>query len=178
MVSLALAACGFLVLGVPSRPNIIFILSDDLGYGDYSISDAVYKNSTRIPTPNVARMAANGMKFTRGYSGQVCAPSRTMLMTGRHLGHTTIRGNDGAYTPLLATDVTVARVLKNAGYTTALVGKWGLGNFGTTGYPNAQGFDHFVGQDSQLPSSLILRHSVKCAASEGETASADRWFPG
>ena len=133
-----------------ARPNIIFILSDDLGYGDYSISDQVSANSTRIPTPNVARLAKNGMKFSRGYSGQVCAPSRAMLMQGRHLGHTTIRGNDGAYTPLLSTDHTVASVLKKAGYTTGLVGKWGLGNFGTTGYPNAQGFDHFVGQDTQV----------------------------
>jgi hypothetical protein len=109
----------------------------------------VNASSTRIPTPNVAKMAANGMKFARGYSGQVrppprfphqglrwlltvpvcccsrcdhhaqvCAPSRTMLMTGKHLGHTTIRGNDGAYTPLLATDVIVAKVLQEEGYHT------------------------------------------------------------
>jgi arylsulfatase A-like enzyme len=138
-----------------SRPNIVFILSDDLGYGDYSASwDGVQPgmklNATRIPTPNVERMAKNGMKFQRGYSGQVCAPSRTMLMLGKHLGHTTIRGNDGAYTPLLKSDVTVAKVLKDAGYVTMLSGKWGLGNFGTTGYPNAQGFDKFVGQDTQV----------------------------
>lgn len=95
-------------------------------------------------------MAKNGMKFSRGYSGQVCAPSRTMLMLGKHLGHTTIRGNDGAYTPLLATDVTVARALQMAGYHTGIVGKWGLGNFGTTGYPLNQGYDYFVGQDTQV----------------------------
>jgi uncharacterized sulfatase len=150
---LILFAAGFHAAATTSagtRPNIIFILSDDLGYGDYSISDQVTANSTRIPTPNVARLAKNGMKFSRGYSGQVCAPSRTMLMTGLHLGHTTIRGNDGAYTPLLATDTTVAKVLQTAGYTTGLIGKWGLGNFGTTGYPNAQGFDHFLGQDTQV----------------------------
>ena len=124
------------------------------GYGDYSISEQVSANATRIPTPNVARMAKNGMKFSRGYSGQVCAPSRTMLMLGKHLGHTTIRGNDGACasqrnhlprrapaapttsaapkpaasrttdTPLLASDVTVAKMLKGAGYTTGLIGKW------------------------------------------------------
>jgi hypothetical protein len=116
----------------------------------YSASEEVNASAAHIPTPNVARMAKNGMKFLRSYSGQVCAPSRTMLMLGKHLGHTTIRGNDGAYTPLLASDITVAKVLQQAGYTTALAGKWGLGNFGTTGYPNAQGFDHFIGQDTQV----------------------------
>ena len=140
----------------------------------------VNESSYRIPTPNVARMAKAGLKFARGYSGQVCAPSRTMLMTGKHLGHTTIRGNDGAYTPLLQTDVTVAKALSQAGYHTGIVrarrpptcaktprrrdprsssqvGKWGLGNFGTTGYPLAQGFDYYVGQDTRKSHSCWWR---------------------
>jgi arylsulfatase A-like enzyme len=71
-------------------------------------------------------------------------------MTGRHLGHCTIRGNDGAYTPLLPTDSSIARVMKKAGYRTGVVGKWGLGNFNTSGYPLAQGFDYYVGQDTQV----------------------------
>ena len=95
-------------------------------------------------------MAQNGMRFVRGYSGPVCAPSRCTLMTGLHLGHCTVRGNDGSYSPMLKTDVTVARVLQKAGYLTFLSGKWGEGNFNTTGYPTAQGFDFFLGQDSQV----------------------------
>lgn len=129
-------------------PNIIFILSDDLGYGDYSISEGVNRTVT-IPTPNIQRLADAGMKFRRSYSGPVCAPSRCILMTGRHMGHCTIRGNDGSYTPLLPNDTTVAKVLQPA-YTTALIGKWGLGDFNTTGYPLSQGFDFFIGQDSQV----------------------------
>lgn len=92
-----------------SRPNIVFILSDDLGYGDISISPDVNRTNT-IPTPNIEAMAQNGIQFLRGYSGPVCAPSRCTLMTGKHQGHCTIRGNDGAYSPLLNTDVTVAKV--------------------------------------------------------------------
>jgi arylsulfatase A len=71
-------------------------------------------------------------------------------MSGLHLGHCTIRGNDGAYSPFLATDETIGKVMKKAGYRTGLIGKWGLGNFGTTGYPLNQGFDVFVGQDTQV----------------------------
>ena len=129
-------------------PNIIFILSDDLGYGDVSISPMVNRTN-EIPTPNVQRLADEGMRFLRGYSGQVCAPSRCTLMTGRHSGHCTVRGNDGSYTPLLKSDKTVARVLSDA-YTTGIVGKWGLGDFNTTGYPLEQGFDYYVGQASQV----------------------------
>eukprot|EP00055_Hartaetosiga_balthica_P006306 m.19592 g.19592 ORF g.19592 m.19592 type:complete len:624 (+) comp5137_c0_seq1:144-2015(+) len=146
VMSLTFAArCGRANAGKP--PNIIFILADDLGYGDVSISPLVNRTNM-IPTKNIQRLADNGMKFLRGYSGQVCAPSRCSLMTGRHSGHCTIRGNDGSYTPLLDTDVTIAHVL-GQDYSTALFGKWGLGDFNTTGYPTNQGFDIFVGQDSQ-----------------------------
>ena len=124
-------------------PNIVFILADDLGYGDLGCY-----GQERIQTRNLDRMAAEGIRFTQCYSGStVCAPSRCCLMTGLHTGHAWIRGN-GA-TPLAPDDVTVAKTLKQAGYRTALVGKWGLGEPGTTGVPNAQGFDEFFGYLNQ-----------------------------
>jgi len=124
-------------------PNIIFILADDLGYGDLGCY-----GQEKIKTPNIDRLAAEGMRFTQCYAGTtVCAPSRSALMTGQHTGHTRIRGNE-AY-PLQAADVTVAEVLKSAGYSTALVGKWGLGLQNTTGTPNKKGFDEFAGILSQ-----------------------------
>lgn len=144
---LVVAAVGA-ALAVPSPPNIVFILSDDLGYGDISISPGVNRTGGEIPTPNIERMAANGMKFLRGYSGPVCAPSRCTLMTGRHLGHCHIRGNDGSYSPLTKQDTGVAKVLQGT-YNTGIVGKWGLGDFGTSGYPLEQGYEYYVGQASQ-----------------------------
>eukprot|EP01064_Diplonema_japonicum_P026908 TRINITY_DN3851_c0_g2_i4.p1 TRINITY_DN3851_c0_g2~~TRINITY_DN3851_c0_g2_i4.p1 ORF type:complete len:499 (+),score=122.40 TRINITY_DN3851_c0_g2_i4:52-1548(+) len=146
VVAVCLACCAA-VEGKP--PNIIFILSDDLGFGDYSISNPVNRTTATIPTPNIQSLADNGIKFNRSYSGPVCAPSRCTLMTGLHMGHCTIRGNDGSYSPLLSTDITVAKALQGV-YVTGLVGKWGLGDFNTTGYPLAQGFDYFIGQDSQV----------------------------
>jgi len=123
----------------PDRPNIILIQSDDLGYGDLS----VYGQS-RFQTPSLDRLAREGMRFTQYYAGStVCAPSRNSLMTGQHTGHLWIRGNQKL--PLRPEDVTVATVLRGAGYRTALVGKWGLGNAGTTGEPNKQGFDYSFG---------------------------------
>ena len=108
---------------VVEKPNIIFILADDLGYGDISPAGGVNRSRAEIPTPNIQALADSGMQFHRGYSGQVCAPSRCSLMTGRHSGHCTIRGNDGSYSPLQPHDVTVAEVLReHANYTTALFG--------------------------------------------------------
>jgi arylsulfatase A-like enzyme len=125
------------------RPNIIFILADDLGYGDLGCY-----GQTKIRTPNLDRMAAEGLRFTRFYAGStVCAPSRCALMTGRHTGHCTIRGNDTV--PLGPEDRTVTEVLKNAGYATALVGKWGLGEAGSSGTPDRKGFDYFYGYLNQ-----------------------------
>ncbi len=125
------------------RPNIIFILADDLGYGDLGC----YGQQT-IRTPNLDRMAAEGMIFTDAYAGStVCAPSRCCLMTGLHTGHAWVRGN--ARVPLRPEDVTVAELLKGAGYTTGIIGKWGLGEPGTTGIPNRQGFDHWFGYLNQ-----------------------------
>jgi arylsulfatase A-like enzyme len=126
------------------RPNILFILADDLGYGDVGCY-----GQKQIRTPNLDRLAAQGIRFTQCYAGStVCAPSRCALMTGRHTGHCTIRGN--ALIPLQTEDVTVAEVLKAAGYSTALIGKWGLGEPGTSGIPNRKGFDYFFGYLNQV----------------------------
>lgn len=134
-------------LGGPARaqktkrrlPNIVFILADDLGYGDLGC----YGQKV-IQTPEIDALAAEGMRFTDAYAGStVCAPSRCCLMTGLHTGHAWVRGNGGI--PLRPNDVTVAEVLQRAGYRTGLVGKWGLGREDSTGIPNAQGFDYFFG---------------------------------
>jgi arylsulfatase A-like enzyme len=121
------------------KPNIILIQADDLGYGDLSCY-----GQQKFKTPNLDRMAAEGLRFSQYYAGStVCAPSRCVLMTGLHTGHCYIRGN--AKVDLRPTDVTVARVLKDAGYATGLTGKWGLGHEGSAGVPNKQGFDYFYG---------------------------------
>lgn len=130
--------------GDERRPNIIFILADDLGYGDLGCY-----GQKQIQTPHLDRLAAEGMRFTQCYAGStVCAPSRCALMTGQHCGHCTIRGN--SIVPLRPDDVTVAEVLKRAGYTTALIGKWGLGEPNTTGVPSKKGFDYFYGYLNQV----------------------------
>lgn len=129
----------------PSKPNIILIVADDLGYGDLGVY-----GQKEIRTPNLDRMASEGMRFTDHYAGStVCAPSRSSLMTGLHTGHTPIRGNKeiqpmGQH-PIADEVVTVAEVLKSAGYATGLIGKWGLGGPDTSGIPNRQGFDYFFG---------------------------------
>lgn len=125
--------------GEARRPNIIFIMADDLGYGDLGCY-----GQKRIRTPNIDRMAKEGVRFTQFYAGStVCAPSRCVLMTGKHLGHCYIRGNGKIN--LRPEDVTVAEVLKSAGYHTGLTGKWGLGHENSTGVPTRQGFDYFYG---------------------------------
>ncbi len=131
------------------KPNIIFILADDLGYGELGCF-----GQQVIATPHLDRMAREGLRFTQFYAGAtVCAPSRSVLMTGKHHGHTRVRGNanpEGAGPQMLrAEDVTVAEMLKQAGYATALIGKWGLGMPGDEGVPNRQGFDYFFGYLSQ-----------------------------
>ncbi|MFM8358209.1 MAG: sulfatase-like hydrolase/transferase, partial [Verrucomicrobiota bacterium] len=135
----------------PAPPNLVFILADDLGYGDLGCY-----GQRRIRTPNLDRMAAEGLRFTQCYAGAtVCAPSRGVLMTGLHTGHGRVRGNAGRDNPraqsLRAGDRTVARILKEAGYATGLVGKWGLGDFGAAadGLPWRQGFDEFFGYLNQ-----------------------------
>jgi arylsulfatase A-like enzyme len=128
----------------PRRTPIIFILADDLGYGDLGCY-----GQTQIKTPNLDKLAAEGVRFTDFYAGStVCAPSRCSLMTGLNTGHGRIRGN--ASVPLRAEDVTIAEILKQAGYRTGLIGKWGLGDYQTTGVPQKKGFEEFLGYLDQV----------------------------
>lgn len=140
------------------KPNIIYIYADDLGYGELGCY-----GQKIIKTPNIDKLSTEGIKFTQHYAGApVCAPSRGMLMTGKHAGHAYIRGNYefGDFTdenekgqmPLEAKAFTVAELLKLKGYTTALVGKWGLGYNSTEGMPTKQGFDYFYGYFDQKQS--------------------------
>ncbi len=123
------------------KPNILFILADDLGYGDLGCY-----GQKRIMTPNIDRLASDGVRFTQAYSGStVCAPSRCSLMTGLHTGHATVRGNKKPEVGLRADEITVAALLKQAGYRTAMCGKWGLGGPGTGSVPNTRGFESFFG---------------------------------
>lgn len=144
----------------PRKPNIVYILADDLGYGDIGCY-----GQTKIETPHIDALARNGKKFTQHYAFAVCAPSRYLLMTGISSGSAYIRGNheweqrgpvwdfkameanpmlEGQF-PIPDSTVTIAEVLKSAGYATALVGKWGLGTPASPGHPNRQGFDYFYG---------------------------------
>lgn len=127
-----------------AAPNVLLIQADDLGYGDLSAY-----GQARFQTPALDRLAREGTRFTQYYAGStVCAPSRASLMTGLHTGHGWIRGNGGlpgGDVPLRPEDVTMAKVLRDAGYRTAVIGKWGLGQPGTTGQPDRQGFDYAFG---------------------------------
>jgi arylsulfatase A-like enzyme len=121
------------------RPNVILITADDLGWGDLGCY-----GQRNIKTPNLDRLAAEGIRFTQAYAGStVCAPSRCSLMTGLHTGHARIRGN--AKANLRDEDVTIAEILKPAGYRTAHIGKWGCGIPDSSGEPHKQGFDHWFG---------------------------------
>ncbi len=132
------------------QPNIIYILADDLGYGDLGAY-----GQQQIKTPRLDQMANEGLRFTDHYAGNtVCAPSRVTLLTGLHSGHAVIRDNmevaNGYQQALPAESLTAGEVLQAAGYKTGLIGKWGLGGPGTTGTPNTQGFDYFYGYLSQV----------------------------
>lgn len=150
---------------VKDRPNIIYILADDLGYGELGCY-----GQTKIETPHIDALAKNGMLFTQHYSGSpVCAPARAVLLTGKHTGHAQVRGNDEwgdrgdvwNYMAMLADStlegqrpiqegtVTLGTILQESGYKTAIVGKWGLGAPHTEGVPNKQGFDYFFGYNCQ-----------------------------
>lgn len=135
----------------PGKPNIVLIMVDDLGYADISPY-----GQRKILTPNLSKIAERGMVFTQFYAGtSVCAPSRSSLMEGLHTGHTYIRGNkqngsrNGQW-PIPEGTVTMARVLQDAGYATGMIGKWGLGNPGTSGDPLKQGWDYYYGYTDQV----------------------------
>jgi arylsulfatase A len=135
----AIAQAGTQTQTPAGRPNILLIQADDLGYGDLSAY-----GQARFSTPSLDRLARDGIRFTQYYAGStVCAPSRASLMTGLHTGHVSIRGNGDI--PLRAEDTTIAMVLREAGYRTAVIGKYGLGGPGTTGQPDRKGFDYSFG---------------------------------
>ena len=159
-MTLTLARCS-----KQQRPNIIFILADDLGYGELGCY-----GQEKIETPHIDKLARQGMRFIQHYAGApVCAPSRCVLMTGKHTGHAYIRGNDEwgergevwnyakavqnprleGQRPIPAETRTVGEILQDSGYKTAIVGKWGLGAPRTEGIPNKQGFDFFFGYNCQ-----------------------------
>jgi arylsulfatase A-like enzyme len=143
------------LFGADKKPNIIFLMADDLGVGDVGC----YGYNDIIKTPHIDSIAKEGMRFTRTYTGSpVCGSSRCILLTGKHAGHARRRDNttkDGkskpdSLIPLAPEDITIAEMLKGAGYVTGGCGKWGVGNEGTTGTPDKQGFDHFYGYLDQV----------------------------
>src|SRR3954470_159132 len=149
VVGFTLFAVGVNRCHAAERPNIVFIIADDLGYGDLGCY-----GQKLIRTPNVDRLAAGGVKFTQAYAGEtVCAPSRAALMTGQHNGHTFVRGNrevpPEGQVPMPADTFTVAHLMKRAGYATGIVGKWGLGHPGSASTPDKMGFDSFFGYNCQ-----------------------------
>ncbi len=135
-----------------AKPNIVWIMADDLGYADLGCY-----GQQEIRTPRIDQLAREGMRFTQCYAGStVCAPTRCVLMTGKHTGHCTVRGNSARVdkqnilVPLRNQDVTVAELLKQAGYVTGVCGKWGIGERNTAGVPNRQGFDQWLGFLNQV----------------------------
>jgi len=178
-MSLAMGGCaggpaGFANTKSEKRPNIVFIVVDDMGWADLGCY-----GGKQIKTPNINRMAKEGIRFTDGYSGcTVCAPARSVLMTGLHMGHTSVRGNTGGIA-LRDEDVTVAEVLKRSGYATGGYGKWGLGDVGTAGVPEKQGFDEFFGYYHQVHAhdywtEYLWRNSRKVPMT-GEPGSMERY---
>jgi arylsulfatase A len=158
------------------KPNIVFVIVDDLGPVDPGCYGG---NKQNLKTPNIDRMAAEGMRFTQAYSGCcVCAPARSVLMTGKHMGHTSVRGNLGG-TSLLAEDVTVAEVLKKADYKVGGFGKWGISAIGEPGVPEKHGFDEFFGYYHQIHAhnywTDYLWHNSQKVKLEGRKGSKERY---
>src|SRR5690348_16578929 len=139
LLFMAVAICYAPAIAQRQKPNVIFILADDMGYGDLGCY-----GQTKIETPNIDRLAKGGMKFTQFYAGtSVCAPSRASLMTGLHTGHTPIRGNlevqpEGQW-PLPDSTFTIGDLFQKKNYTTGDFGKWGLGFVNSSGDPVKQG---------------------------------------
>ncbi len=150
------------------RPNIVYVMLDEWGYFESSLM-----GHPILDTPNIDALAAGGMRFTQFLAGgSVCATTRSVLMTGQHLGHTPVRANGGG-APLRAGETTLASMLKSAGYATGGFGKWGLGDAGTTGVPERQGFDTFFGYYHQVHAhsyypEYLLRNSERIPL-EGNT---------
>jgi arylsulfatase A len=166
------------------RPNIVFILADDMGYNDLGSYGAKL-----IKTPRLDRFAAEGMRFTRHYAGSsVCAPSRSTFITGQHTGHTPIRGNlpwePSGEIPLPVGTVTVPSMLANAGYTNAMIGKWGLGIEMTSGNPLKHGFHHYFGYLDQVLAhnhtpEFLMRNDQKIPlANKVQYVPKDHWSRG
>lgn len=174
----AISVSGLLMARQPDdKPNIIYILADDMGYADLGCYGA-----KDIKTPNIDKLAANGIRFTQHYAGTaVSAPSRCSLITGLHTGHTQVRGNmqwkPYGQVPLETNTVTIASQLKKAGYNTAIIGKWGLGVEGTTGDPNKLGFDYSYGYLCQV---LAHNHSPEFIMENGKKVKLSNkaiWLP-
>lgn len=150
VLMIAIVACSSIcALSQSKQPNIIFLLADDLGYGDIGCY-----GQQKIETPNINQLAKEGLRATQFYSASpVCAPARTSFMTGLHTGHTPVRGNKGfnpeGQTPLPDSSVTFPMLLQQKGYKTAAFGKWGLGFIGTSGEPAKKGFTEFYGYNCQ-----------------------------
>jgi len=149
VVVFAYTSCSDIKKAEKGKPNVVYLLADDMGYGEIGIL-----GQEKISTPNIDKLISDGMLFTEHYSGStVCAPSRSSLLTGQHTGHTPIRGNvevkpEGQH-PLPNDRKSIAAIMKEAGYKTGAFGKWGLGFIGTTGAPVSQGFDEFYGYNCQ-----------------------------
>ena len=128
-----------------SKPNIIYLMLDEWGY-----FESGHMAHQELLTPNIDQFAAGGMRFTDAYAGApVCGPTRSVLLTGQHSGHTSMRSNNG-FTPIRADEPTLASMLKMQGYATGGFGKWGIGGRGTSGVPEKHGFDSFFGYYDQV----------------------------
>jgi arylsulfatase A len=181
-VRLSLIALLAATTALAAPPNVVLIVADDLGWAELGCY-----GQTHIRTPHLDRMAKDGMKFTRFYSGQaVCAPSRCALMTGKHMGHAAVRDNREAANkaegqhPLPADEITVATLLKKKGYATAAMGKWGLGMFGTSGDPLKHGFDLFYGYNCQRHAhthypTYLYRNAERFALKGNDGATGDSY---
>ena len=177
-VGLAMAGPARFAAGAEKKrkPNVVYIMSDELGY--YEVG---YMGNPHIKTPNIDRLAAGGVRFTQALAGApVCAPTRCVLMTGKHMGHTSVRKNDGG-TPMRAGEETVASVLKAVGYATGGFGKWGCGGRGSTGVPEKHGFDVFVGYYDQVHAhsyypKYIVRNSEELPLADNEGGSVGKTY--
>ncbi len=167
-----------------AKPNIIYIMTDDLGYGDLGCY-----GQEIIQTPNIDQLAGEGMRFTQHYGGNtVSAPSRAVLMTGMHPGHAEVRGNmqiePYGQMPLSDTAITVAELVKQAGYTTGIIGKWGMGVENTSGFPLDQGFDFFYGYLDQVlahnyyPEYLWRNREIEYMDNEVKYLDSTAWHDG